>query len=801
MRLKSIFASTVVLPVCLAAFAMPASAQDTAPEEDGIRDIVVTARKTSENLQTTPVAITALDTTALQERQIASVAQIAQATPSLSIQSGGTGNASLIYLAIRGNAQNSPNSASDAAVGIYVDGVYYGRPMIGNLGLLDLASAEVLRGTQGTLFGRNTTGGALNMTTVQPDGVFNGFARASIGNYSYRSAEGAMTLPIQGDELGLRVAGRYGERDSFGKNSIRGVGPAKLDHDITARATLRWAPDALPLTLTVSGDIMRVKDTYNNLALVGVDPNGLAGALYGVSALTPYLSNKNNFYANYGNPKTGNANIDTPENYNRGGGVYGTFTYDIGDAQLKSITAYRESKTGDGSDLDGTPFQIFAYASDYSQKQFSEELQLSGSTGKLDWIFGGFYFREKGVENSESATFQAVPVAFGFNLAPSARDNSDFRSTSKAVFAQVNYHVTDVLRVTGGLRYTWDKRSINRHGGSGITGKPETFLGPTFAPITLPASGVCGVGPNAGGPLGPNCNNPVGRSFHYPAWTFGVDYELGDRKFVYAKTGGAAMAGGFNTRPTLPGFDSYAPEKVKDVEAGFKGDFLDRRVRTNVAGFYVWRNGAQNIVNVYDTATARISQFAQNAGDVRSYGFEFEGTVLPWDDMEISTAVSRLWSKYASGSFTGKGVAGIIDRSGEAVPQAPKWTLNIAATQTVPFNGGKFIANASYAYTSSRNMGQDTPDLTSPTLTPAQRSALIATYATYNRFSTLKGYGLLNGRLGVELDNGIEVSVWGKNLTQSHYFTSLLNLYTAVGLAAQYQGTPRTFGATVGYKW
>ncbi|WP_257539722.1 TonB-dependent receptor [Sphingobium sp. CFD-1] len=814
MKVSWLWRSAALVSPCLMA-ATGAIAQDTSAQEEtavqqGLRDIVVTARKTTENLQTTPVAVTALDNVALEQRQIASVNQIAEATPSLSVQSGGTGNAALIYLAIRGNAQNSPNSASDSAVGIYVDGVYYGRPMVGNLGLLDLATAEVLRGTQGTLFGRNTTGGALNLTTVQPDGELSGYVRASLGNYKFRSIEGAATLPIQGDQLSLRVAARYGERDGFGKNSVRGVRAAKLDHDFTARATLKWEPDAMPLTVTIGADIMRVKDTYNNFALVGVDPTGAAANLYGAANLAQYIGKNSDFYRTYGNPH-GNPNVEDPQNYNRGGGIYGTINYQFGDVALKSITAYRESKTGDGSDLDGTPYDAFAYASDYTQNQFSEELQLSGTSGKLDWIVGAFYFKEKGTESSESFTFQNVDLTpFGMpgataNFAPSARDFSDFRSTSKAVFAQGNYHVTDALRVTAGLRYTWDKRSINRHGGSGITGAPETFFDPSFTPITLPAGGVCGVGPNAGMvPLGPDCNNPVGRSFKYPAWTLGVDYEFGDNKFVYAKTGGAAMAGGFNTRPTLPGFDSYLPEKVKDAEVGFKGDFLDRRVRTNLAGFYVWRNGAQNIVNIFDSATQRISQFAQNAGDVRSYGFEFEGTVLPWENMEITTAVSRLWSKYKAGSFLGVGRNGIIDRSGEAVPQAPKWTFNIAGTQKIPFTGGTVIANLSYAYTSSRNMGQDTPDLTYGTdpLNPLDTQAhRIEIYKAYNRFATLKGYGLVNGRLGVELDNGLEISIWAKNLTKSHYYSSLFNLYTAVGLAGRYQAAPRTFGGTVGFKW
>jgi iron complex outermembrane receptor protein len=357
------------------------------------------------------------------------------------------------------------------------------------------------------------------------------------------------------------------------------------------------------------------------------------------------------------------------------------------------------------------------------------------------------------------------------------------------------------------VRYTWDKRKINRHGVVNITNAPENVITPVAAlgfPIRVVQPGTCTVGPNAGLVAGDACDNPVEAKFSYPAWVLGVDYELGDGKFVYAKTGGAAMAGGFNTRPTPPGFDSFKPEKVKDAEVGFKGDFLDRRLRTNIAAFYVWRNDAQNIVNLFSNGT--LTQFTQNAGNVRAYGFEFEGTAQPWEGMEITTGVSRLWSHYQDGSFTGiSGVTGlVIDRSGEAVPQAPEWTFNIGATQTIPFEGGKVMATLDYAYTSSRNLGQDTPDLTygtnpaNPADTAAKRTA---DYAAYNKLSTLAGYGLLNGRVSVNLDNGFELSVWGKNMLGEHYYSSLFNGYLSLGTAVKFQATPRTFGATLGFNF
>ena len=774
-------------------------------DNSGVRDIIVTARRTSENLQTVPVAVTALDPTALLERQIVEVADVGRAAPGLSVQSGGTGNASLIYLAIRGNAQNSPNSFSDPAVGIYVDGVYYGRPIAGNLGLLDLASVEVLRGTQGTLFGRNTTGGALNMTTVQPDGNFGGYVTGRIGNYESWSIESALTLPISGDELSLRLAGRYGERGKgFGNNPIRGVDAARIDHDIAGRATLNWEPAAIPMTVSLSADYANIRDTYNNVALRGINPTGPALALYSRQFdIASFLQTKSQFYRTYNDPNTGNANIDTPYNYNKTWGVRATIEYDLGDVKIKSITAYRAADTGDGTDLDGTPAKIASYASDYSQKQRSQELQFSGNLGKLEFILGAFYFKETGDEQSQSLVFQDTD--FGFNLAPANTNLATYKSESKALFAQVNYSLTERLRVTGGFRYTWDKRSINRMGYiGGIPGFSGSFVS-NGRLITLPPTGLCAVGANANlvAP-GPDCTDPVTAKFDYPAWLASIDYELGDGKLIYVKTGGAALAGGLNSRPTPPDASSFAPEKVKDAEIGFKGDFFDRHLRTNFAGFYIWRNGAQNVVNAL--VGGNLTQFVQNAGDVKAYGLEFEGTLIPWQGMELSGALSWLKAKYAAGSFTAAGLGGTVDRSGEVVPRAPRWTWNIGATQRFPVKGGEIALHADYAYTSAVYQDYATADLTTPALNDgvndaAERAAAISFIDTQNSFSRLKAYGVLNGSLNFKLDGGMEFTLWGRNLTQAKYYNAIFNGYGTFGTAIGFTAAPRTWGATVSYRF
>src|SRR5271167_4028997 len=187
---------------------------DVAPSA-GLAEVVVTARKVSESLQTTPVAVTAISEAALTRNQIYEVSDLQAVTPDIAIAQGTPGPSSTVYISIRGEAQNNPNSASDNAVGIYLDGVYLARPLVGNLGLLDVSQVEVLRGPQGTLFGRNTTGGAVNITSNHPTGTFDGTAEVSYGNFNQTLGQLVLNVPIIGDELDSRIAFRADRHDAY----------------------------------------------------------------------------------------------------------------------------------------------------------------------------------------------------------------------------------------------------------------------------------------------------------------------------------------------------------------------------------------------------------------------------------------------------------------------------------------------------------------------------------------------------------------------------------------------------------
>lgn len=774
----------------------PAAEEDA--EQTGIADIVVTARKTSENLQSVPVAVTALDAEDLASKQVFEVTDLQRTAPSLTISTGGTGPASIVYLAIRGQAQNSPNSLSDTSVGIYIDGVYVARPIVGNLGFLDLASAEVLRGPQGTLFGRNTTGGALNLATNQPRlGAVEGSVKLGIGNYDQRVVEGIINLPLT-DEAAIRFAGRYHEHDGYFPNAIIGYPQGSVDHDYVVRGTFRLEPTSVPLTLTITGEYVKYQDDGNATAVAAINPSILTLPSYGAfinsefgnrfataAQLPAFTAANSDWKDTFSRPRSGDPEIDTLQNNNRVVSTSATIEWEAGDVDIKSITAFRDSFTDDSLDLHGfptsvNPFTPFlpnastAFISTYNNEQFSQELQISGTIGKLDFQTGLYYFKESGDEQSRAFILGGVQAA---------RTRSEYSSRSVGTFAQVNYNLTDALRVTGGLRYTWDRRFINRM--STVDWR---------APDNLE---VCSVGPNAGRTRDQaECTDPRSASFKYPAWTLGVDYRVSDQLFLYAKTSGASMSGGFNSRfVPAPFTQQFSPEKVRDAEVGFKGDFLDRRLRMNMAFFYAKQSNVQRIVNALVGTT--LTQFVTNTGKVDAKGFEFEGTALPWEGMELTGSLAYLDAKYVKGSrFENQGTASapiLVDRANEPVTQAPKWTANIGATQTVDLGIGELSFHADYSYVSSRAMDATT----TRSIAQGGTQARIDAVAIANRASIIKGYGLLNGRIALQLENpDFELAIWGRNLTDQPWFTNVFNSYTGLGSTVQFQGAPRTFGMT-----
>lgn len=774
-----------------------------------LEEIVVTARKSEESLQTTPVAVTAMTEGMLVDKGILKMDDLQRTAPSLTIGTGGTGPASIIYTAIRGQAQNSPNSVTDAAVGVYIDGVYLGRPIGSNLGFLDVGQVEVLRGPQGTLFGRNTTGGALTIQTNKPTPEFEGRVKGEIGNFDMYNVETVLNVPIT-DQLATRFAYRYNQRDGYIDNPFYSEGSKDVDESYSARGSVLFTPTEGNYEVFFSMDHEYYKDNGTPTTVVKFNDNVSAapgalptvGQLFALNGLNP-RDYEGRFSKTFGNVRTAvkDNDIMTPQNMHKVTGATLDFKVDLGGAELKSITAYRESTSGNQNDLDGSPLDIISFYSEYGHHQFSQELQLSGSIGKLNLIGGVYHFEEGGYEFSHAHQFgaliQSLPIPYSMIPFDYRNTYSEYSGSSDGAFVQANYELTEKLRLTAGYRYTQDEREIERMPNANYIPQPGKPIDCGLTGIELGNPALTGAQARAT-PLN-NCNVRDDASFGYPAYVISLDYQVDDDTFVYAKHSRASMAGSLNTRE-VPAPFSFAvdPETVEDYEIGAKSEFFDNRLRANAAFFYLEGSDVQRIINAFASSGSGLTQFNTNTGDTEIKGLELELTALLWEGFEMNFSSSWMDGEYVSGTFNEtRGTTAnpiIVDRSGEELPRLPEFSYSIGASQTFNLEAGELRAFVDYAYV-------DDQAIVTTTGTPGVAGAAEAA-AFINKNAAIEGYGLLNARLSFTLPNpNIEFALWGRNLTDEEYATNVFESWNALGFVLHNQGNPRTYGASVDYRF
>lgn len=641
------------LLTCCSIFALPVHAQQNESERQARRltleEITVTARRVEEDLQTTPVAVTALSAQDVERRQIVDIDQVQHAAPNLIVQPlvGNSG----VGIGIRGQRNVENTSASDPAVGIYVDGVYTARSSLGFLELVDVERVEVLRGPQGTLFGRNTTGGALNIVTPRPSGELGGRITGRLGNYDNREVLGHVNVPISGEDVAFRLSFKHAERDGFGQSLTTGRELGDLNSDFV-RGVLLVAPQGSNWEVSVAADYYNRQGNGPVGAITAVRPGSLADVAFGFGNFIP-----DDFYANF-------SGIDTFEEVTaKGVSLTGSVDFDWG--TIKSISAYRETSNNVLTDADGTPFPILEFEQDNKQKyQVTQELQAFGRTGQVNWIVGLFYFTEDNDDLTDSST---------------AWTRGEIKNDSYAAYGQVSYDVTDDLNITGGLRYTYDDREI-------------------LLDLRAPGPGACTlVVTDAPGV----CELTRDKSFDYLSYVLGVNYQATDDIFLYAKTSKGHRSGGFNNRQSFPPFE---PESVTDYEIGIKGEFFGNRLRTNLAAFYTrYRNVQRTVVSVVNGAP---SPTTTNAAKAEIPGFEVEVSAVPFENFQIGGAFGYIDPNYQEFIDPLLG-----DRSDEPFTYASKRTWNIFGTYTVPFSAGEVTIHANYSYRSKVFYDTLTPDL------------------------------------------------------------------------------------------
>ena len=563
--------SALLLASSFLAVSTPAAFAQSAPQisDDPGGDIVVTARRREESAQTVPVSVTAFNGEMLREKAIVSTQDLTYTTPGLNVAPQTSRDTPSIV--IRGQRRATAGASAPSVVTYFAD---VPLPNEGSIvPTFDVASIQVLKGPQGTLFGRNTTGGALLLYPTAPDYDFGGYGQVTLGSYNERTFEGAVNVPIVDQHVALRLAGQIARRDGYTEN--HGVGGDLDDRNNNAfRASLLIQPVEALKNTTVF-DWYRARENGTGLVLNGVYPNPAVsgGGTARTAANRPYfdcgVAGCDIDIALSEQQAAGVRDISTsidPYSNRTFWGLANTTTLDVGSVTFKNIFGYRSSKVDGARDMDGTSLALYDGISNTNVQQYSNEFQVIGKLfgDKLDWIVGAFYLKSDPNGVNGSVTYSAVIPGKTFTY------NENYNtSTSKALFGQIGYAFggfADGLRFNGGFRYTWDKSS----GCSVATLDTAAHIGPDDCAT-------------AGGKTGAEKSSA-------PTWTLGFDYKVNDDLFLYITNRRGYRSAGYNQSGLssyFDGFETFKPEKVTDYEAGIKSSWQVGTVkgRFNIAAY------------------------------------------------------------------------------------------------------------------------------------------------------------------------------------------------------------------------
>lgn len=629
MKRLGLRAGAALLPITMATlFPVAAQAQEAAPAESETAaaepspDIVVTARRQEERLQDVPVSVTALGEKALQYLQAADLGDLEGAVPNLSLHVGDASNA-VVY--IRGVGQIDSLAFADPGVGIYVDDVYLGRAQGAFLDVYDVARIEVLRGPQGTLYGRNTIGGAVKFVSKQLTNDFAGEAEASYGSYDRLDLKASVNVPLIDDKLLAKVAIARSRRDGFSENLVDGTDDG--DKDLWAgRLALEYRPSST-VSFRLNADISHD------------DPDTSRTPARATSVFNIVPPNEDPFEieADF----NGRNRLKTK-------GVSLVARWEPSDStELKSITAYREMDYATQLDLDGTRFAFFGVYVDEAQNQFSQELQLNYHNGDTSAVGGLFFFKE------HDGTLSGL-YGPDINLVTGSFNDQD--NKSYAAYGQINYALTDKLTATAGLRYTYETKEFKR--------TQKFFAASTPFPFdydTTPGLLVTDIDADEDwGSLSPKV---------------GLDYKPSDDLLLYASASRGFKSGGFDGRAnTSEGAVPYEPETLWAYEVGVKSSLLDRRLTANLALFQNDYKDLQLSSFVADDAGGFAALFT-NAGKARIRGAELELTARPVPALGINAMLAYLDADYLE--FIGPGGVDISDD--RELVNAPRWQARLGA--------------------------------------------------------------------------------------------------------------------------
>jgi len=762
--------------------AAPALAQDVTQEAEPAAsdEIVVTARRREESLQDTPVAISAFSAEMLQERQITQTQDLERITPSLQFKPAGqlSGNSASSVVFIRGVGQVDPTAAVDPGVGVYLDEVYLGRAVGGAIDFGDIAGVEVLRGPQGTLFGRNTIGGAILVRTQQPKlGEFSGRARLRAGSDKLIEGFGVVNVPL-GSTVAARVSGGFRKRDGYVIRAVDGLDLGN-ENRFSLAASLLWEPSS-DFDLFLRADYSKQDENGAPFTFAGVNEQAPVAAIASVAAGCPGATIP---FAPLvpGDPRFGAPNVPLINDVrcandfqNRGPfvnggtapvesnsevwGIGATANIRLNDvASVKLITSYRETESRGIRDGDNTPLLLITTDVAAKSAQFSQEVQLQLDFGSVNAIIGGYYFNEVTDERATvPLAFPPSPPVIGSLLAggPGSRDLqlSRLKTDSVAVFGELAWNVTDALEISGGLRYTSDRKHYR---GTVLNLFPATQPDPNPLP-TLATS--------QGGPLF-IFNRPFMQDFSALTGSASIQYRWSDAISTYASYAKSFKSGGYNTRYNAAPAGNlpvpFAEESVTSYELGAKTNI--GRLRLNLAAFQAEYQDIQLIFR------QGVVPLLFNAGEARIRGLEAEASLRTSWGLTFDAGIS------------------LLDDQIKSITPVPGATATVTPNDDLPFTPD-MQANFGIAY--AIPLGGDA------TLTPRMDGSYQSKITFITGSIPLieeNGYFVGNASLTLKLGNGIEVSGGVNNMFDERYLIQGNASLATLGYAERIFARPRNW--------
>jgi iron complex outermembrane receptor protein len=780
------------------ASATSAHAQDVSSEgraaSSGLEEVTVTAQRRTENLQEAPVAVTVLSADALVDRAVTTEADLPQLAAGLSVRASQSSNQ--LNYALRGQSLDA-FSATRPGVLPYMNEIQVGGGG-GSSAFYDLQSVQVLKGPQGTLFGRNATGGAVLFTTAKPVNEFGGYALARVGNYDLRQVEGALNVPVVNDAVLVRVSGFYQERDGYQKDLFKDERAGDVDR-YGARGSLTLQP-----TPGIKNELV--------VDYLHADGNSLVGGLYSLNpkGLVPIIALTNfgnaaqfdaiisGFVAGAGGPPNAgqgaaaayaaaNPNLDPggvasflqtqrrrgpyevesdgPNEYQARNTIVSNITsFDIGDnAKIRNIAGYTNIEGGLYGDIDGVPYGIDdngATGNIQHTRQYSEELQLQGDTldSQLKYVVGGYYSHERNY-NLTTSRLLTFPIIASVQINTSVIHNETYAGYSQGTYDLSGLTGIEGLGVTAGARYTSEKISID------MLPDDISFDDPAAVRARYDFS--------------------QSKTFQNVSWTFGVQEQLNPDVLLYLASRRSYRNGGFNNvvRP-VPGLgteggNGYDTEQVTDVEVGTKleGRLAGMPARLNVALYHNWIEDAQRVA--YTLVGGSPAAVTVNVPKARVQGVEVESLVEPTVWLQLGAAVN-----YTDAEFTDNlvSVSGGTPVEFGTYPDTAKWSGSAFGQVTVPIASALELTFRSDVY--------------------AQESIWFTSTGNLNPGTQLPGYALVNFRVGLQDEAaGWSVSANLKNAFDRVYWVGGVALGELFQTNTAVPGEPRTFLLETRYRF